>query len=126
MTNRRRNRLVRRLILVGWFAGSLTLLWVTGEAFQWRGRFWGLAVGLVIFWGALIVTGRRGTAELDTLEAELAARGQQPADEPQIRLRLAHDRESLVAGVVALALIAAVVAACFAGWLRRFGLLTRD
>ena len=123
MKNATRNRLLFWLFIVVCMAISVAFAWVMGAMAQWRARSWPFAACVVGFWIWFFAGIRRDRGHLDVIERELRAAGGTVPDEKPIPIKLAQDRESLIASTIALVLIAAVFVAYYTGWLHRVGFL---
>lgn len=85
-------------------------------------RAWLLTIPAATFFAWIGWTTFRDHRVLTRLERDLTSAGVEVPDEEPIPIRWAENRESLVAGLLALALIALVFLAKWAGWLRQIGL----
>ncbi len=119
MRNRQRNRVLfwSKLFLAAVLCGVLAgILWQV-ERGGWRWYLW--IGGFLLLCGFLAVREMRAARALRRIERQLEAEGVSLPDETaQPILPLAWNRQSLIAGLIALILIVVVFVVYFTGWMR--------
>ena len=118
MNNARRNRILfwsYTAVCVVLSGALVAVMFFFSDNRPWRPAL--LAAGVAGLWVWQIWSAARESRSLRKLERELEASGVSKPDEEPIPLRLAENRESLIASLVALALVAATFVASFRGWI---------
>ena len=122
MRNATRNRIVMSVMLLIFTAAVGMFVWIMIQVSEGLDR---AAVGaglLVLLWVGVVGSTVRQAREIRRLERSLEAEGIVLPDEPPIPIKLAKDRQSLVASAIALALIGLTFVAYHKGWLAELGL----
>ena len=122
MRNATRNRIVMSVMMLIFTGVIGTFVWILIQASEGVDRAAVSAALLVLLWAGVVGSGLRQTREIRRLERSLEAQGVALPDEEPIPIKVARDGESLVAGIIALGLIALAFVAYHMGWLAELGL----
>jgi hypothetical protein len=121
MRNATRNRIVVSVAVALLTAAAGAFAWVAARVNNGFDRWAVAAVLLVLLWVGFLVGMFRDARQLRRVERSLEAQGVPLPDEEPIPIKLARDRQSLVAGVIALLLIGFTFLAYHMGWLAAAG-----
>jgi hypothetical protein len=116
MKNATRNRLLYGVQLLTAAAMSAVVIWVYFKASKDHAGPILSTVVIVAFWIMFMFRELRLNRSIKKVETLLLDAGIKPPDETPIPIKLAEDRESLIAGIIALAIIIFVFCAYYGGW----------
>jgi hypothetical protein len=121
MRNATRNRVVVSVMMALLTAMAGAFVWIALGASEGLDGGGG-AVLLVVLWAGVLVGMVRDARKLRRVERLLEAEGVALPDEAPIPIKLARDRQPLVAGLIALLLIGLTFLAYHMGWLAAAGI----
>lgn len=116
MQNAKRNRILTMSAFTLYTALWAAISWII-VALSRRDHLWIVVASLAVPWVYFCWTYIREMREIERAERTLEADGIELPDEEPIPIKVAAIRESLVASLIALTLIALTFAAYFGGWL---------
>lgn len=121
MRNATRNRIVVSIVMALLTAITGAFAWIAAQVSEGFDRWAVAAVVLILLWVGFLVGMFRDARELRRVERSLEGQGVTIPDEEPVPIKLARDRQSFVAGVIALLLIGVTFLAYHMGWLAAVG-----